>query len=243
MPDFLSDTDVALTFRYGDQKQPSIPDTASVTYTVMDAEGTPIVGLVDVPVTTGPTTYQSTITIPAIDNAIGVDKIFSRRIVRYSYEVATVPKTQTVQYRLVPFVSHTVTSESVRAFIGINLNELKDEDIDLFDAYMRTLTDVPSATLTTALVSGTMTEYYANDAIRMQAVFGVIQSLRARIAQSEKNGLMGFDRPKITDFLEIMEAARLRYNQATGAILGTDTVEADFTLIVTTQDADPVTGA
>lgn len=243
MRDFLSGTDVAITFRYGDAQQPTIPTVGSVTYTVLDHYGVPITGLVDLPVTTGATTFESTIIVPDTYNDVEVGKNFSRRSVVVSYEAAGAPRSQTVQYRLTPTIPYTVTIDSVRSFIGIEAKDLPDSEIDLYQAYLLTANDFTAAVLDSALTSGTLLEVYANDCVRMQAVFGVIQSLKNRIAQSEKNGIMGFDRPKIVDFSEIYEAARLRYNNGLLALLDINLSATDFTLIVTTQDADPVTGA
>lgn len=241
MKDYLSDRDVNLTFRYGDPKQPRIPTQTTVTYTVLDHSGIPL--LSDVPLVTGPAEFESTITVPAVSNTIGVGKLFERRTVIVSYQSSVKSYTEQLTYRLVPVKNYYVTARDVRGFMGVNENELPDSDVDMFAAYIATANDFTKVTLDTALQSGTINEVYANDCITMQAVFAVVQSLKNRVAQSEKNGLMGFDRPTIKDFSEILAAAWMRYNLGRGILLGLVDTEVDVTLVVVTQDADPVTGA
>lgn len=243
MQDFLSDQIVNLTFRYGDDKQPRIPTFGSVKYTVLDHSGVTIPALTEVSVTTGPTEFESTISIPAINNSIDPSKLFERRTVLVTYTHNGKTYVESIIYRLIPVTNYYVTARDVRGFIGINENELPDSDIDMFAAYLATANDFTKVILDDALQSGTINEVYANDCITMQAVFAVVQSLKNRVAQSEKNGVVGFDRPKIEDFSEILEAAWMRYNHGRGILLELVGLEADVTLIVVTQDADPVTGA
>lgn len=242
MQEFLSDTVVTVTFRYGNSQQPDIPDVGSVSYTVYGHSGLPITGLIDVPVTTNNTTFESQITIPASFNSIDLLKQFERRTIRINYEKNNVPYSVVVQYRLLPVVLYTATPEAVRSFIGINPNELPDRDVDMYAAYLMTVADAGQLELDEALTSGTINELYANEAITMQAVLALIPSLQARVAQSEKNGPMGFDRPKIVDFAALQAAALQRYANAIGIVLGVDASATDFTLIVRTEDADPYTG-
>lgn len=243
MQDFLSGQNVNLTFRYGDQKQPRIPTQTTVTYTVLDHSGNPISGLVDVALTTGIAEFESTIVIPAINNSIGGSKLFERRTILVHYVSGGKTYAQILTYRLVPVTNYYVSVLDVRGFLGINENELPNQDVDMYAAYIATANDFTKVILDAALQSGNINEVYANDCIAMQAVFAVIQSLKNRVAQSEKNGLVGFDRPVIKDFSELWAAAWMRYNLGRGILLGLIDTEVDVTLIVTTQDADPITGA
>lgn len=242
MQDFLSDENVNLTFFYGNGSEPTIPDAGSVSYTVLDHSGNPLVALTDVPITTDGSTIRSLIVIPAIYNSVDLSKEFERRTVIVRYTSQGLSKLNRIVYRLVPMVHYTTTVDSVRAFLGVNDGELGDKDIDLFGAYLfvRDAFNDP-ITLDAALVSGGRLEIAANDAIAMRAAVDVIPSLQTRIAQSEKNGPMGFDRVKIKDFSGLMEAALVRYADAVNLISGVDSIGSDVTLIVVTQDVDPIT--
>lgn len=243
MLNFPKDQDVTLKGFFSSGKEPIIPDTGSVTYSVWDHSGAPIVGLVDLPLSTGPTTFQYEITISAIYNTISSGRIFSRRtlVISYLKNGATAGITQT--YRLVPNMNYTVSPRDIRAFIGINTNELPDEDIDLMATYLMVNNDFGGTYLQNALVSGTISEVYANDAIAMRTVMEVIPSLQARVAQSEKNGVMGYERLKILDFSSLLAAAYARYFRNRDLVVAIGTIPIDMVLITTTQDADPVTGA
>jgi hypothetical protein len=242
MQDFLSGETINLSFRYGEGDEPIIPDIGSVTYTVFDHSGSAIAGLENVPITTGASTFQSTIEIPAIHNTIDPTKNFERRTVVVRYQKNSLYYYQRVVFRIIPFLAYTITAENVRTFLGVNKHELPDSDIDLFASYLfvrEAFTD-PSD-LTDALLSGTQSELLANEAIVMRAAIDIIPSLQNRVAQSEKDGVRGFDRIKIKDFSELLAEAYRRYNGAI-ALIGSNTIALDYTLLVTTQDADPITG-
>lgn len=241
MQDFLGGEVVNLTFRYGEGHEPLIPDSGTVTYTVLNHLGTPISGLQNIPITTGPGTFQSTVSIPALDNSIDPSKEFERRTVFLNYQVGGAPFYQKVSYRLIPSHAYTVSPAYIRAFLGVNKNELPDEDIDLFAAYLFVREAFDDVSLfTDALSSGNRTELVANDAIAMRAAIDVIPSLQNRVAQSEKNGVMGFDRIKITDYSALLAEAYRRYNEAIG-LIGLADISVDHILIVTTTDTDPIT--
>lgn len=242
MQDFLSDADVNLTFRYGFGHEPQIPDANSVVYSVLDHSGTPIPGQINIPVVTGPAEFQSNITVPAIYNTITGVKQFERRTIFLNYTYQGMTKGQTFSYRLIPFVNYSVTAQTVRAFLGIEEKELPDKDVDLFASYLfvnEAFSD--PLTLDTALASGTRFEIAANDAIAMRAAIDIIPSLQNRVAQAEKNGVMGFDRIKITNFAELLAAAVNRYNAAVNLIGLIDVNALDYTLVTVTQDVDPIT--
>lgn len=242
MLDFLSGETVNLTFRYGEGSEPIIPDVGTVTYTVLDHSGNAIVGLENVPVVTTTSTFQSTVAIPAINNTIDPTKSFERRTVFVRYQKSGQYFYQRVSYRIIPFLAYTATPEQVRTFLGVNKNELPNEDIDLFASYLfvrEAFTDPND--FTNALLAGDNTELVANEAIVMRAAIDIIPSLQNRVAQSEKDGVRGFDRIKITDYSALLAEAYRRYNEAIG-LIGSGIVAADFTLLVTTQDTDPVTG-
>lgn len=241
MFDYLAGSNVTLMVELSEAGAPLIPDSGSLTYTVRDQEGAAIPGLTDVPVTTGPTTFRVSITIPAINNAIAVDKRFEKRTVTFNYLVSTNAKQQSVAYRLTAFLNHIVTGGQIRGFIGVQQHELPDEEIDLMVAFLKVEKVVGLAELADALSSGTTVELSANEMIRMQAVLDVLPSLKQRIAQSETNGLKGFSRPVIRDFSDVEQKAKDRYADALTDTTGR-TTDSAHSLAVLTQDTDPVTG-
>lgn len=242
MSDFLAGADVTLMVMLSDAGTPQVPDADSLTYTVRDQAGSTITGLIDVPITTGPTTFQVPITIPAVNNSIADGRRFEKRMVAINYLVNGVGKQQMVAYRLTTFLNHSVSPSQVRGFIGVQQYELPDDDIDLMSAFLKCEKLVGLDVLSDALSSGTTTELTANTLIRMQAVLDVLPSLKQRVAQSETNGPKGFTRPTIRDFSEIEQSARDRYSDALSELTNANANGSTFTLAVLTQDTDPITG-
>lgn len=241
MQDFLSGETVNITFRYGDGHEPKVPTVGSVTYTVLDHSGTAIAGLENVPVTTSASTFQSTITIPSLYNTVAPTKLFERRTIFLRFQSNGQSHYQKLAYRLLPTFPYTVNPADIRRFLGVNETELPDEDVDLFSAYLfvrETFTDPTD--LDDLLLSGDLNEVRANEAIAMRAAIDIIPSLQNRVAQKETNGVMGFDRIKITDYTALLAEAYRRYNDAL-LLIGVLTPATDFTLITVTQDTDPVT--
>jgi tellurite resistance protein len=239
MTDYVAGADVRLPIIFAKNGDPIIPDVGTVTYSVLDHTLSPIAGLVDVELTTGPTTYKTTITIPASANSIGTGKRFERRTVVLSYEVQGAAETLRVSYRVTPELNHAVTPAQIRGFLGVNEHELVDADIDLSASYFSVEGLIGATTLATALVSGTTDELAANELIRMHAAMAVIPSLKQRLAQQEQNGVKMFARANISNFEELRKEAQRRFEQGLTTLSTTTPVE--LTLVVVTQDTDPVT--
>jgi len=241
LQDFLSGETVHLNVTYGDGHEPVIPDVGTVLYTVLDHSGNPISGLQNIIVSTTPSTFQSTITIDPSVNVIDPSKAFERRTVFLRYQSGGKTHYQKVMYGVIPTLPFTASPSDVRKFLGVNKSELPDGDIDIFASYLfvrETFSD--PLDLDDALFSGDTLELLANEAIIMRAAIDIIPSLQMRVAQSEKDGPIGFDRIKIKDFSGLLAEAYRRYNDALG-VVGSNTVAVDYTLITVTQDVDPVT--
>ena len=236
--DYFTETDVNLNIILSQDGEPFIPDVGSVKYNLYDHTGTPLISNVAVETTT--TTFSIQVTVPATDNVIASGRRFERRTIVVVAARGGKFHRQVVSYRLTPFLNHSVLPSQVRAFMGAQEKELPDEDIDLFAAYLMVEKDFNADRLTAALASGTTQELAANECIKLRAVLDVIPSMKQRIAQSETNGVIGFERPTMTDFGEVERAAQARYYSAKMEALGL--TETAPTLILTTTDADPITG-
>lgn len=242
MQDFFSGETVKLSFVFGLGDEPAIPDIGSVTYTVFSAGGLPLAGLENVSFTTNAASFGGTITIPAAENGIAPGKTFDRRSVLIRWTEDGADDWMRIGYRLIPNTPYSVTPATVRSFLGVNKNELPDEEIDLFGAYIYVQEAVSDPTiLTAALSSGDRTELVANDVIAMRCAIDIIPSLQNRVAQSEKNGVMGFDRIKIKDFSQLLADAYARYHNGLSLVDTNASTAADVTLLITTTDTDPIT--
>lgn len=234
-------TPVALVINFLVGSTPVAPDVGSVSYSVFDQAGTVVPGLLDLPVATTPTTYQTPLLIPGSANTISAGRRFERRKVVISFEVGGQAVQITKTYRITPDLPHSVTPQSVRAFIGIEAHELPDEDIDIFSAYLAVEDDVSEATLAAALVSGTREEFAANTLVEMRTVLSVLPSAKQRMAQSEKNGVKEFSRVDLKELDKLAVEAERRYNEALDKVVVT--TETSVSLFLTTTNIDAITGA
>lgn len=241
MIDFLSGKDITVVIPLIVDGVPVIPTAGSVTYTLYDHGLLPIVGYIDVPVTTTSPTSSLSIPLPQSVNQIAVGKKFERRRVVVNLVSSGKPHIFQFTYRLVPLLNHSVTTASVRDFLGVRQTELPDEAIDLVQAYFEVEGDIAPTPLDTILSSGTISEIAANEAIRMKAVINVLPSIRQRIAQMESNGVLQFQRPNMEKLDRLEQEAWNRYSMARDRAANLD--ESNLTFVVTTTDADPITGA
>jgi len=242
MQDFLAGEDIQLSFVFGTGAEPVIPDVGSVTYTLLGPAGNPIDGMQNVPITTDAATFSTRVSVPASYNEIGVNKAFDRRSLLVRWTKGGVSDWMRLNYRIIPNFPFTVTPAAVRAFLGVNKGELPDEEIDLFSAYIYVQEAVSDPIiLSNALSSGDRVELLANDIIAMRAAIDLIPSLQNRVAQSEKNGVMGFDRIKIKDYSGLLADAYARYYAGLGLIDTGVSSPANYILLVTTTDTDPIT--
>lgn len=242
MREFVAGAEAHLNVEFGTAAAPVIPDAGTVKFTVLNHVGDAIPDLTEQLVTTDLTSWAASITVPATHNAIEPGRSFERRMVTVHYQVNGRRFDRVVGYRLTPRLHHSVTGQEIRSFLGVNEHELGDEDLDLFAAYMKVEAEITAPVLQAALTSGTSRELAANTMIRMQAVIAILPSLKTRVAQSETNGPIGFTRSNIRDFRAVQGTANELYLAARDEITGTDSTQASLTLVLVTQDADPITG-
>jgi hypothetical protein len=240
--DYFAGTDILFTHKFVGEGEPFVPDPNTVKYTVYDHSGAPIAGLIDVPVATTSLTYQISFTIPAVNNSIGVGKNFERRTVVVMYQRGGADTRDVQSYRIIVMGLYSVEPKDVRSFIGIQEKELNDDEIDIYAAYMYVKQEFgDTIAIDTALTSGTTQELAVNELIKLRAVIDLIPSLRQRIAQEESNGVTSYKRLNIKDFNEFEAAVLGRYSAVMTEVL--DLTGVDVTLVLTTTDADPITGA
>lgn len=238
--DFIGSTVVYLPIVFSSTPEPVVPDLNSVTFSVYNQIGEVL--LADEPIVTTGTSFRTTAVIPLMYNNIPSGSLFARRNVVVTFNVDGATYNKTISYRLIPNLPHSVTADEIRAFLGVNTFELGDEDIDIVSSYFAVQEVLTEPVMTLALTSGGYNELRVNDMVRMRSAMMVIPSLKHRVAQQEKNGVKSFTRPAIKTFDDLMAAALARYNDALGLVVGVD-LGAQYTLIVVTQDVDPVTGA
>ncbi|ESY35763.1 hypothetical protein NKK48_01535 [Mesorhizobium sp. C386A] len=235
MRTFEAGRDITLPVSLFYNGQPAVPDAGTAVLSV-SAGGTVIF---TEELTTGPTDAVLVVTVPAEHNQISTP--FSRRVIRVTAERGGLPFDSMTMYRLVPAILYTVTPADVRAFLGVNESELPDEDVDLSGALLNIEFSITRETMAAALVSGDVAEVRANDAILYTTVLALIPSLANRVAQEETDGALSFRRNARKDFSELQKAAEARLSAAMAVL--NPVVDPGYAIFITTNDADPVTGA
>lgn len=215
-----------------------IPDGGSVTYTLYNDAGTPLVSnsaLTPVANATG-----VLVPISSGNHTIGVGKDFEKRILRLSWLSGGRSYSARLDYRVIPLVLYTASPKDVRVFMGLNEDDLSDQEVDLYSAYLKVREEMTSAILDPALISGTMEEHKANQVIVMTAVLYLIPSLQLRAAQSVGDGNNTFSRISKIDYEALRRSATEIKGQAMLDISGVD--EATVTIVLFSGATDPITG-
>lgn len=234
----LAGKDVTIWVSFQVNGDPAIPDVGSVTYTLRDHLGVEMTGQTDVPVTTDATTTGVSITLPASANTI--TQSLERRTLVVNWTKGGAPQVIRIPYWLHNWLNHSVTPDQVRSFIGINRDELPDEEIDLVRAYFKVEDLLTKTVLENALSGDPRETQLAEDAILAQAVLDLSPSLKARTAQRLTDGTIGFDRPKIDDFDLVMSRAREMLEAAISELTGSST---DTPIVIFGVRPDAITGA
>ncbi len=239
--DYLEDMAGSVLVPFIRNKDFEVPDVGSVYYTLFDQAGAPISGQTDVAVTTTASTTKILLSFLAAIFAIDVDRRFEKRTLIVRYAVKSQPRSIRQSFRVVPYLNHSVSPDTIRAYIGINPHELPDTDVDVFIGYLMIEEVVTQAVLEAKLSSGTTAEVSANNLITYQTVLNVIPSLKLRVAQKETNGAVGFDRLAKLDIDKLEADTRAALADALNTVTGR---QVDSPVLgVFTLSTDPVTGA
>lgn len=236
MRTFEAGRDVTIPVNLTYNGQPAVPDAGTAVLYV-SAPGGDVIFTQDL--TTGPTDVTILARIPAEHNQITT--AFSRRVVRISAERGGIPFEAVAMYRLTPQILYTVTPKDVRSFLGVNEGELPDDEVDLSGTYLNLEFDMGRDKLVAALTSGDQAELRANEAILYKTVLDVIPSLANRVAVEETDGALSFKRNARKDFAELKKSAEDRLSAALAVINPVN--DPGYSILITTTDADPITGA
>ncbi|KQS75030.1 hypothetical protein ASG32_08005 [Methylobacterium sp. Leaf361] len=221
-----------------------IPDVGSVSYSLYDGQGVPLV--VDQALTPEADATGVSIQVLAINNVIAPDRYFERRTALVSWVADGRGYTARAGYRIIDLPNYGVMPVDVRTYLALNEDELRDDEVDLFTAYLTLASAVGKDRLDAALSAGTLVEVRASRAVMLTAATALFPSLRYRIAQAKTDGTLKFERLKdAAAFDGLVAATADELRQITQDLTG-DTSAADALptlLALTTITTDPVTGA
>lgn len=232
---FEAGRDVTLPVSFTAKGQPAVPDAGTAVLSVFAPDGSL---LHNENLVTGATDHRIYITVPSTSNQIATP--FSRRRVVIQFELSRSPYEVSTSYRLMPAREFTTTAADVRSYLGVNDDELPDEDIDLDKSLLELEFETSREIMSEALTSGTEVEIHANNAILYKTALGVIPSLDNRVAQKQSDGAISFSRNVRMNFSELKRIAQDRLSVAMNAISPQN--NPGYSYLITTSDPDPITG-
>jgi hypothetical protein len=180
--------------------------------------------------------------VPALTNTLTGSNTIEARFVKVRYVLNGGAETLNENYQLSAFIPFTVTSESVRTYLGITIDELEDNEIDLLQAY-HTLVGTYGSNFTTPFATEGVLSFAANKAVAIQAAINLAVGLPQRIAQKTDAEKASFQRATKFDPYKLIAKLEEELSETLAGILpSTDTTvgAANFSVSAGT---DPFTGA
>jgi hypothetical protein len=180
--------------------------------------------------------------IPALTNTLTGSNTVEARFVKVSYILEGATQTLTEIYQLSAFIPFTVTSESVRTYLGISIDELEDHEIDLLQAY-HTLVGTYGSNFTTPFATEGTLSFAANKAVAIQAAIDLAVGLPQRLAQKSDAEKASFQRATKFDPYKLIARLNEELAEALAIILPTATTEVGAANFSISGGVDPFTGA
>lgn len=242
--DVLSSAPVTLWVDFQAPQGLVIPDVGSVYYALYDGTGVPLV--VQEALTPEVEATGVSISIQAIHNVLAPDRAFERRIAVVNWTAEGRTFSVRAGYRVTELPLHSVTPEHVRVYLGINEDELRDSEVDLFSAYLNLEAALGRERFEAALNAGTLLELRAERAIVLTAAAQLFPSLRFRIAQAKTDGTLKFERLKdASAFSDLVQATHDELLGIVQQLTGNVTANEVTPILVqlTTITVDPITGS
>lgn len=172
------------------------PD-AAISWKLLDGDGTQL--------TTGSVTpaagdVSTIITVSGANNALSTGVLAGNRELSWSYTVGGLAKGGQIRYDLEAFLPFGVSCDGVRTKLGLDVDEVSDNEINLVTSYLAFQQVVTSATL--SAVTDTYSKLVVRHAIEALAGLRLVPSLQLKLAKKEVSGISQFQRADI-DWTEL----------------------------------------
>lgn len=216
-----------------------MPDPGSVFLTIRGTDGALLDGYIQAP-QPNPTINSLNLILPADINLLGQDSDFEIRFCRVDFLYENKPQSVEISYRLIPFIAMTANPDSVRAVIGCRYQELPNEDIDLYSAYLSLKS---YSGFVVALQSSSVMNLKANRALELREAIRVIPSLQNRLFNKEEKDNAAVTRNKLD-----LDRLVMDLSAALGLLLDELSVNVGGlvsdapSIMVVSSPIDPVTG-
>lgn len=205
-------------------------DADSVTWTLRNGQGSPMIGATDVPVQCAAGATSVVIAISSALNTMAVGSTAESRFLDVQWTVAGATYTTSVHYLLSPWLPIRAQPEDVISAIGLNTAEITPDEVDILGAALFVQQDVTPAIFTPALTSNDINTLRVNQCIVLKAATELASSLPMRAAAAMKSDTSSFQRMKmeVTKYVDYLWQQYSRYrNDLVGPAQGvTQTVMA-----------------
>ena len=185
---------------------------------------------------------QYSFAIPALVNTLTGLNTVEARFVRLKYQLGGGTHQELQIYQLSAFIPFTVTSESVRTYLGISIDELEDHEIDLLQAY-HTLVGTYGSNFTTPFATEGTLSFAANKAVAIQAAVDLAVGLPQRIAQKSDAEKASFQRATKFDPYKLIARLNEELAEALAAILPTANTAVGAASFSVSGGVGPFTGS
>lgn len=214
------------------------PDPGSLYLTIRNHQGVPISGYNNA-IQSNVNGTTLLLNIPESVNQVASGR--ENRYVRMDFTAGGLPLFVEVRYKLTSFVPINVTPEDVRNILGVRQKELKDSEVDLYDAYFQLVGNAPI--LAEALLATDDRSMYANKAIALKAAIELIPSMPVRTLKEDSLNNASAVRASI-DWELLASQLTGQLNDALDLIVEDAVVTIGVTpLLMLTTPLDPVTNA
>lgn len=214
--------------------------TGAVSYQLLGNDGSV---LVDQELTPDAGAISMLILISGAHNSC-TKPLFETRTLAWSYVTDAGLVSDRIVYRVQKPIPFPVSADGVRAKLGVEQHELKDEEIDLVTAYSEMLELVPEGSAAIYETAGDRNTIILIHAIEALAALSYLSALQLKIAQRESSGTNEFYRYSSVDWRRIEDdlighVARARALLDTEYDISGGTVTS---FIKATPDPDAITG-
>lgn len=213
----------------------------AVSYQLLDNDGSI---LVDQELTPEAGAISMLILISGAHNSCN-KPLFEARTLTWNYTTDTGLVSDRITYRVQKPIPFPVSTDGVRAKLGIEPHELRDDEIDLVSAYSELVALVPDGSTAIYETAGDRNTIILIHAIEAVAALTYLPALQLKIAQRESGGTNEFSRFTKIDWDRI-ESDLIDHIARARALLDTEfdvTGDTVTTFSKATPSPDVITGA
>jgi hypothetical protein len=198
--------------------------TSDLTYTLTRSDGSTVL-TETVPIASGQVSYL--IEIPAGSNSLTAP-LFEELTLEWDYTTADSAVDESLSYIIHAAIGFPVTKQGVRDMLGVDKDELPDDEINLFEGYMNFRNYVGEDTdLTVYEDTGSFDAYKIKKAIEATTALLVFNTIQIRLPKKYDSGTSSYERWNTVDW-DAMRATLEGY------------VADAYTLVDPTADAYPL---